>query len=308
KSNKLKGYEIPGVEEKLIATLFADDTTVYLSKDDKFSDLEDILQKWCKASGARFNVNKTEIIPCGSEEHRVKMITERIYNPAFPKIPESINVAREGEATRTLGGWVGNNISEVSVWSKTLDKINESLTRWNRGHPSIRGKKHIIQMIIGGMTQYLTAVQGMPKEIEKTIVKTIKDFVWDNKRSVINIETLSLPIEKGGHGILDVPARNEAIELVWAKRYLSLDDDRPVWAFVADVLIQRSIPKAGKNHVDERLTINPFLQMWKPALQGKNRVTDSLRRMLKTAVKYNVNIDAIRVAEKVKMNLPAWYH
>ncbi|KZP11169.1 hypothetical protein FIBSPDRAFT_713791, partial [Athelia psychrophila] len=133
-SGKLKGYNIPGVEENLIATLFADDATVYLSKHDKFSDLENILDKWCKASGARFNVNKTEIIPCGTEEHRQQMIINRSHNPDHEKLADSIQIAEEGTATRTLGVWVGNKVNDISVWSNTLDKINESLKRWNRGH------------------------------------------------------------------------------------------------------------------------------------------------------------------------------
>ena len=51
--SNLKGFEIPGVENKLITTLFADDTTVFLSQFDKFTDLESILNKWCIASGAQ---------------------------------------------------------------------------------------------------------------------------------------------------------------------------------------------------------------------------------------------------------------
>ena len=59
--SNLKCFEIPGVRDKLITTLFADDTTVFLSKFDKFTDLKAILNKWCIASGACFNVSKTEI-------------------------------------------------------------------------------------------------------------------------------------------------------------------------------------------------------------------------------------------------------
>lgn len=92
---------------------------------------------------------------------------------------------------------------------------------------------------------------------------------------------LTLPTEKGGHGILDIPVRNEAINLVWMKLYMTINEDRPVWAFVADVLIQRSIPKTGKKHVDPRLAQNPFLQKWKPALHGKNRVTEYCEECLK---------------------------
>ena len=53
--------------------LYADDTTIYLSSTDKYSDLENILQKWCLASGAKFNLEKTEIIPIGTETHRGRL-------------------------------------------------------------------------------------------------------------------------------------------------------------------------------------------------------------------------------------------
>jgi len=39
RASRLRGYEVPGAIERLIATLFADDTTTYLSKHDRFSDL-----------------------------------------------------------------------------------------------------------------------------------------------------------------------------------------------------------------------------------------------------------------------------
>jgi hypothetical protein len=38
--SELQGLKIPGVKDKLITTLFADDTTVFLSEFDKFTDLE----------------------------------------------------------------------------------------------------------------------------------------------------------------------------------------------------------------------------------------------------------------------------
>ncbi|KAI9068534.1 hypothetical protein FKP32DRAFT_1526240, partial [Trametes sanguinea] len=61
----LRGFQLPGIADRLITTLFADDTTVYLDKDDDYDDLLRILERWCRASGAKFNVNKTEHIPLG---------------------------------------------------------------------------------------------------------------------------------------------------------------------------------------------------------------------------------------------------
>jgi hypothetical protein len=66
RESHLKGYEIPGSEEKLIANFFADDTTTFLSAEDNMDDLQNILTKWCTASTAKFNIQKTEVIPIGT--------------------------------------------------------------------------------------------------------------------------------------------------------------------------------------------------------------------------------------------------
>lgn len=48
-TSSLKGITVPGLEYRIIVTLFANDTTVYLSAKDNFKDLEDILDSWCTA-------------------------------------------------------------------------------------------------------------------------------------------------------------------------------------------------------------------------------------------------------------------
>jgi hypothetical protein len=97
KNNQLEGFNIPGIEEKLITTLFADDTTVYLSQNDLFDDLTDTLDLWCKASGARFNVNKTEIIPIGSKTYQNEILETRCTSPLNPAISQNIHIAKEQE-------------------------------------------------------------------------------------------------------------------------------------------------------------------------------------------------------------------
>ena len=49
-ASQLRGFTIPGKADKLIAKLFADDTTVYLSQEDNYNDLTKILKIWCRAS------------------------------------------------------------------------------------------------------------------------------------------------------------------------------------------------------------------------------------------------------------------
>jgi hypothetical protein len=121
--SNLRGFEIPGVEDKLITTLFADDTTVFLSQFDNFTDLEAILHKWCTASGACFNVSKTEIIPIGSPLYHKDVMTTHQIHPSQEPLANDIHIAQDQEPVRMLGAWIGNNIDQATVWSPVLDKI-----------------------------------------------------------------------------------------------------------------------------------------------------------------------------------------
>jgi len=80
-----------------------------------------------------------------------------------------------------LGAWIGNNIDQATIWSPVLDRIRDNLDGWNRSHPTLFGCRLIIQMVVGGMTQYLAKVQTMPKQVEETLTKTIRNFMWDGK-------------------------------------------------------------------------------------------------------------------------------
>lgn len=136
------------------------------------------------------------------------------------------------------------------------------------------------------MSQYLTTVQSMPKEIETEILKIIRKFLWDRKSVNISLNQMYLPIKEGGLGIVDIEARNEAIKLMWTKRFLTIGKERPMWAYIADELIKQNLPKTGKKH-NARLTENqnPFTQSWAPAMHAKTKLPKDIHKFLKIANK-----------------------
>ena len=74
-ASTLKGFPIKGLIERILITLFADDTIVYLDDTDNFLTLQSKLQLFCTASGSKFNLEKTEILPLGTPEYRKKFLT-----------------------------------------------------------------------------------------------------------------------------------------------------------------------------------------------------------------------------------------
>ncbi|EJF59962.1 hypothetical protein DICSQDRAFT_148261 [Dichomitus squalens LYAD-421 SS1] len=179
--SQLQGFEVEGLKEPVKATLFADDTTTYLSENDDFSVLQEILDTWCSAAKAKFNIAKTEIIPIGEKSYREKMAKEYKDTGRWKSYPQNAHMAGEGDAIRILGGFFGNGIDQLAVWSPRIAKVAAAIERWKKGHATLDGKRHVIQMVIAGMTQYLTDVQRMPEAVTRRLEKIIREYLWEGK-------------------------------------------------------------------------------------------------------------------------------
>jgi ribonuclease HI/exonuclease III len=304
---EIHGLRIPGLIEKLIVKLFADDTNLYLSNKDRLDLIQEILDRWCKASGAKFNIEKTEIIPIGSVQFRRSVTETRKINAHDRQpIPNHIRIAEDGEAIRMLGAWIGNNVENLTTWEHIIDKVNHNLNRWEKTHPTLNGRRIITQAVIGGLTQFLTQAQGMPQRIESALDKIITSFIWEEGSARIAAKTLHRPTEEGGLGLLNLKSRNEAIELMWLRAYLNFSKKRQPWAIVTDLIVDATAPA----NTIKRARKNPFLQSWNAPLQGRKaeRLTDDIKRMLNIAKKYGTNLAAIRLTPHLRAQLPAFYH
>lgn len=115
RNTDLKGVKIPGTNRNLVLSLFADDTTIFLSSRDSWSSLWAILDLWCVASTAEFNESKTIIVPFGSSTDREKVLLERWINKNQTGcIHPHVRIVRDGETCQMLGAWIGNAVSYLT--------------------------------------------------------------------------------------------------------------------------------------------------------------------------------------------------
>ncbi len=312
RSSSIEGFAIPRCTETLKAVLFADDTTVYLSSRDDFSMLQGVLDTWCSAAKARFNMGKTEIIPIGSRAFRTEMAETYRITGAWKNYPRGVHCAQDGEAVRILGAFFGNGVNQIDIWTVVLTKIvamrqplMHALARWKAGHATLHGKKHVIQMIIGGMTQFFTSVQRMPADIVTRLNKIIRSYLWDDRsHTPVGLSHVYLPIAQGGLGVLDLDARCEAIDIMWLKAYLDFSTERPIWAFLADDLLAAHVPKTCQPRA-ANLRVNPFLQNWKPKVRGLPAELDG---MMSVARKYGVRLEGLAFSRTILNSMPMWDH
>src|SRR5260370_36791060 len=90
--------DTPSVHHRVILSLFVDDATVFLSENDNPKVLFKILDTWCIASRAKFNKEKTVILPVGTTDYRENVISTCSLQKESPHtLPNLIQILKDGE-------------------------------------------------------------------------------------------------------------------------------------------------------------------------------------------------------------------
>jgi hypothetical protein len=144
--------------------------------------------------GAKFNIEKTEIIPLGNELQRNEITLSCKLNQNSDPVPNNIHIARNGKPVRILGAWRGNGVDQATTWTPILENVSKHLKRWGAAKHSLEGRRLIIQIQVAGVTQYLTKVQGVPKDVENDLSTEIRKFMWNYEKTD--------PITLGAEGVL----------------------------------------------------------------------------------------------------------
>lgn len=126
------GFRIDPSKERLIVTLFADDTLLYLNEEDTNETIENILQMLCKATTANFNLEKTTVLPMGTKTYRDKVITHRTLNEEQQQPFEAgVRIVKDNKSMRTLGSWIGkmyvksNQIKYGKVLTNFIQRVHQ---------------------------------------------------------------------------------------------------------------------------------------------------------------------------------------
>ena len=251
------------------------------------------------------NFHQFPDVPIGTPEHRERIWSTRRINQEDPPLHNDIHIAEDGQAVRCLGAWIGNNTKAAEPWEPILDKVRSTMQKWNKGHPTLDAKRHIVQMFAGGMTQFLTAAQGMPKQIEDALIKIIREFIWDSTAPpTMSLARLYSRREKGGIGLLDIRARNKAIDIIRLKTFADLSPRRPKWAYLTDAVINTLSPSPQPKQPTYPLT------SWSPPSRGPraSALPPCILSIIKTAKDSKLTFAPLRLSKQLKLQLPAWYH
>lgn len=116
---------------------------------------------------------------------------------------------------------------------------------------------------------------------------------------------LLAPKELGGRGLLDIQARNEAIQLMWLRSYINFGPSCAQWTHYADAIIKMNTPKIEQNMRPETRKYI-FLQTWKTYTgnHANNKNPIGIKNMIDTARKYGTRTKVLATTQDVAGQLP----
>lgn len=305
--SKLIGFRIQGLLDRIIISMFADDTIIYLNMKDDLVILFRLLDNFCYISNARFNKHKYEALPIGTRSFIEELIrTRKLNDKPNNQLPLEVKIIKIGEPMRTLGAWIGHEIDQYPLWNKIIEKQIDIMKTWSRKNLSFKGKELILKALITSRAFFLATVNGIPNDIIEIMHKEMANFLWDGKRSTMTWKQVIMPRSKGGLSIPDLHIRKEAIIIKWIKQWLSNPETRPTWAHVIDQIIFENIAPEPKIEAESRM--NWILQTWHEIGLGGSTLPTFVKDMTKVARKYNIGFDALKISQEMKSIFPLWHH
>jgi hypothetical protein len=190
---------------------FADDCNILTTADaDNLANLVEILDIFGKISGLICNIEKTNLLLIGDEQH-------------FPGNMDNLAFNTANELT-ILGFNVKNTEDNfLPNAEKMLCKIRKQVRIWTRYKLSLQGRISIAKTMMYSQLNYIGCVIQVPAGIVTNIENEIFSFVSGNLR--IAKQRVFKQVENGGLGLFNVQHYLDAQACSWVRRCTPVDQD-----------------------------------------------------------------------------------
>ncbi|RHY97514.1 hypothetical protein DYB26_011740 [Aphanomyces astaci] len=157
--------------------MFADDTTLLAGRIAHLQAQLELVSKYCAVSGAKLNIDKTEILVLNS-------------NQPIPFV-HGLSFAASGRPIRYLGILLGHNLPAGYQVNRLTDKLYETFRIWGCRARTMNGRRLLVQTVILSILWLFTAaVVVPPKQIaawQSLVNKFIQNRVVDPTHKTVSL-------------------------------------------------------------------------------------------------------------------------
>lgn len=226
----LTGITLPSKAEiKLTVSAYADDVTVFMSKESDFKVFRMIYDTYSTQSGAELNLDKSR----GFWTGRWKLRQDR-----------PLNYEWSSDSIKTLGIKFSNDLEADTQYAVEviLEQLQQSFTKWKQRLPSVSlvGRKIIINQFVTPKLWHYFHILPFTEAQLKTIQKVLLDFFWTGKHWT-SAKDVCVPIDQGGVGLVHLKSKLMSFRLLTANRFISQHQNHK-WKILMEFFIVSSNP------------------------------------------------------------------
>ena len=219
----IQGINIYGKEFKI--SQYADDTTVFVSDIRSAQNLFQLLDAFQNCSGLEVNKSKTEGMWLGANKNNLEEPLDITW-PKDPILALGIHFSYDEEAAFQKN------------FEQKLSSMTSLLNLWYPRNLTLHGRIVILKALALSKLIYNTAVLPVTSTFIQNVNKVISQFVWRKKNPKIKQTTMIGPRAKGGLGMPDFDAINNALKATWIRR---LDNGYPSasWTHIPVTMLEK---------------------------------------------------------------------
>ena len=210
---------------------YADDT--FLTLDGSEGSIRrsiDILTNFESISGLKINVDKTQLIKLGKEyEEKICPILNIQYSKTFKLLGINFSV--------NLGEMEDINFTEKIANIRKIIKLYQ----WR--NLSMAGRITMVKMqILPKLIHLLVVLPSPNQQLMNEINNILLQFIWNNKRPKIQLNTLVQDYKIGGQKMLHFTSFCKAAKLTWVKKLYTSAETNGWILVVKEIFKEKHIP------------------------------------------------------------------
>ena len=304
--NKIHGISVLNLPPAKLM-MYADDTNLFLSAaKDNLEEVAECLESTSYAIGCKFNLDKTDVLPVGSDAHKEANWANGVPLPgAYILVP--------GSPLRILGVWIGCQKQASPRWAQILTHTKKLIGQWNAIGTSVQNRVLIAKLLMQSQCYYLLDGNGIPPKTLTKLSNLINRFVC-GRYSLLPYWMLAPPLSEGGLNFPSLKHRKEAYDLKFLGDLTQGDQTVPWKTWTYTDLRQASTARPSTKwpnrmrtpaNCDVHRNLNPILQRTHTKYGD---LEPRVRHAIMAARRARVNIKSCAPSARAQSSAPADYH
>ena len=294
--SRIKGLSVHGLAPAKVA-LYADDINLFLSEDDSIPGLASCLEVTSLAVGSKFNLEKTDVKPVGTEGFVRKCHEEQRMGPST--LPGAY-ILLPGDPLRILGVWISDTSLALPHWKQIEHHISKLIRQWTAIGVSVQNRCVLAKALMQSRCYHLLDGNGIPARTLSKLSRKISGFVR-GRFSAESYNTLEAPLDEGGLNCPSLFTRKRAYDLRFLSHLVSSPRSTPWKAWTWKDL---SMATFSNTHL-ENPGLNPFLQL---AFTKVSLLEPRVAQAFKTARHFGLDLDSCAPSWEARNSAPLLWH